>query len=407
MFDLSHIQPRALQCSTNETAHEMNRSMVLELIRLHGPVSRAELARMTGLQKSTVSIIANRLISYGWVREYTARSGIRSDRGGRGRKPTQLSIDDRLAVVSVDIRPRTTSVAAMDLHGRILSQNAFQTPVAPKEAERGLSQAVSAVMAQHPDLVFQGIGVSVPGRIHTGRDWDPRSSLSGKLSLPIYTCSAAEAIVLSERWFGSFRKVQDALVIAIAEGVGVGVLTGGRDLSETNRVAGEFGHVVLEPNGRPCGCGKRGCWETTASNSAVEHFYATKIGRSRERKNAKSYAEILTFAEEGDAGCQRAIAEQYRRIGEGLKLVLPFVPEVILFAGDFAVLWKKFGHIITDLAKKHAMPMKTPRLLSTSDSTVARLRGTTALILQSVYNEGVKSTLRAPRRSLNMLAAAD
>jgi predicted NBD/HSP70 family sugar kinase len=380
--------------------------MVFELMRLNEAASRAELARIAGLQKSTVSIIAEQLLKNGWIREYNRGVQSRAQESVPGRKPVELSINESLAVIAVDVRPGRTSVAVTDFHGRIVSQESFQTPSKSKDAERRLAKVASTLMQQHPRLAFQGVGVSVSGRVKAEngvveffpnlpwKHWELKAHLLSMLDLPVEVRNAADAIVLSERWFGVFRGVQDALVVTVSEGIGVGILTDGRELLGAHGMAGEFGHVVLKPNGFPCGCGKLGCWETLASERSVERAYAKNRKQSCGKEQPEGYTEILARAEKGEAAALKVLEEQYRQIGDGLRLVLPLVPECILFAGDFVVLWKKFGRILSEQVANHAFPMAAPKLLTTEDATTARLRGATALILQAVYREGLRDSIR-------------
>jgi predicted NBD/HSP70 family sugar kinase len=287
----------------------------------------------------------------------------------------------------------------------MLSQHSIQLPQDLAEAERQLSSLAKKIISGHKDLSFQGLGVSIPGRVNadTGileftpnlpwKSWDIGAYLSAETGLPVEMQNAADAIVLFERWSGAFREIRDALVITISEGVGVGILCGGRQLLGSQGMAGEFGHVVLDPNGLPCGCGKKGCWEMLASNRAIEMYAASRKQSSPRR--ATTYGEILQAAENAEPEALRLIEMQYRQIGDGLRLVLPFVPEVILFAGDFVSLWERFSPAIESSIRDHAMPNHIPKLLTTGYGSAARLKGAVALILQRIYRGGVRAAARS------------
>lgn len=405
MRELSHIEPPRVGPSSSETAHDINRSMILELIRQNGSISRADLARITGLQKSTVSTIADGLLDAGWVREYSARAATGKRLHTTGRRPNQLTIDESLAVLAVDLRPELTSLAAVDLQGRMLSQHSIQLSRDLVHAERQLSSLAKKVVTEHRDLSFQGLGVSLPGRVNsdTGilefapnlpwKGWDIGAYLSAETGLPVEMQNAADAIVLFERWSDSFRDVHDALVITISEGIGVGILSGGRQLHGSHGIAGEFGHVVLDPNGFACGCGKKGCWEMLASNRAIE-IYASSLKR-KSSSSKKTYAEILQAAENSEPEALSLIEKQYQEVGTGLKLVLPFAPEIILFAGDFVSLWERFKPVIESSIKDNAISGHIPKLMTAGYGSATRLQGAVALILQRIYRSGVRASARS------------
>jgi predicted NBD/HSP70 family sugar kinase len=184
------------------------------------------------------------------------------------------------------------------------------------------------------------------------------------------------------------------VVVTVSEGIGTGVLSGGRLLEGWHGMAGEFGHVVLEENGPKCGCGKQGCWEVFASNRAAERYDA---GSAKKRTMHRNYGEILAAAHDGEPAAMAAIEEQFRQVGRGLRFILPFAPEVILIVGEMVSLWKEFGSIIAAEVERQSLGGHTPRLMMTSDGEMARLRGAAALILQRVYIQGTRVLASAPQ----------
>ncbi len=146
------------QVASSETARDINRGVVLNLIRRRQPISRADLARVSGLQRSTVSLITEQLIRENWV--VYGPTG----RLPRGRRPTFLRLNDKRAIVVSDLRPGQTTIAVADVNGRFLSQEAMATPADPRAAIKTLIARIRHQMQQHSDREFEGIGISLSGR---------------------------------------------------------------------------------------------------------------------------------------------------------------------------------------------------------------------------------------------------
>src|SRR5512143_2027578 len=147
------------QVASSETARDINRGVVLNLIRRRQPISRADLARVSGLQRSTVSLITEQLIREKWV-VYGA-----TGRLPRGRRPTFLRLNDRRTILVADLRPAESTIAVADVNGRFLSHQAFTTPQNPSAAIGELSSRLRQLMEAHSNLIVEGIGISVPGRL--------------------------------------------------------------------------------------------------------------------------------------------------------------------------------------------------------------------------------------------------
>src|SRR6476620_6777164 len=148
------------QVASSETARDINRGVVLNLIRRRQPISRADLARVSGLQRSTVSVITEQLIQEQWV--INGPTG----RLPRGRRPTFLRLNERRVILVADVRPEHTTVAVADVNGRFLSQESVPTARDPRTAASTLISRFKHLMKSHHDLRFEGIGISLPGRVN-------------------------------------------------------------------------------------------------------------------------------------------------------------------------------------------------------------------------------------------------
>src|ERR1700755_730818 len=146
------------QSASNKTPRQINRNLVFNLIRTRQPISRADLARVSGLQRSTISLIVEDLIREKWVLEgSTARLT-------RGRRPPFVELNHQRAVIALDIHPSQTTVAVTDLGGRIVAQNIVALPGDPNKAIAPIVAAIRKLMTDHADKSFDGIGISLPGR---------------------------------------------------------------------------------------------------------------------------------------------------------------------------------------------------------------------------------------------------
>jgi predicted NBD/HSP70 family sugar kinase len=396
---LAHVPRLAIQASSSETARDTNRTIILELIRLAGAVSRADLARLSGLQKSTVSAIVEELLESHWICE--GETGFSK----HGRRPLMLGVNNELGVVILDLHPGNAIVAISDFSGRFLVQENVSISSEPQRSIAQLLAAIKRVSNAESTKAIQGVGISVPGRVDraTGRlafapnlrweNFDIGKAIAEGTGLPVEIENAANLIILAERWFGSLSGVQDAVAINVSEGIGTGIIAGGHLISGWNGMAGEFGHMIVEPGGTLCGCGNRGCWETVASNQAALRHYRKLKGKVAP---SFSYRHLLIDAEDQKTEAMAALRSQFVQIARGLQTILAGLsPEVVLFAGDIVAVWPYFSGVLNE-ELGNTMSAKLPRIITTADFGTARLRGALALVLQHHFSP--TSARAVPRR---------
>jgi predicted NBD/HSP70 family sugar kinase len=387
------------QVATSETARHINRRIALNIIRRHQPMSRAELARRSGLQRSTVSAIIGQLIGEGWVTEGA------SPTSARGRRPRFLHLNvERAGIVAVDLRPGTTKVGLAGLDARFVMQTEWPTPAAPDEFARKLAHTVKAFRDSHPDMAYEGVGVSLPGRVdESGRlvfapnlGWSPvdlRRLLECTITLPVVLENAASACALAELWFGCHPDdVKHLVAVTVSEGIGVGLLLNGQLFHGANALAGEFGHVTMDESGPPCACGKRGCWEQYASNSAaLARYLGTRAAprASSERSPshpALTFADLLRLAEGGDARAGETIDSMARYLGIGLApIVTGLAPQVVVIVGEITAAWNRVGPILEEVVRSRSMSLVRTRIVPTDPATQPRLRGAVTLVVQQHF----------------------
>ncbi len=392
-----------VQGATSETARGINRSIVLNLIRRKQPISRADLARASGLQPSTVSLITEQLIREKWV-VYGSVGHL-----PRGRRPTFLQLNDRRALLALDLRPSASTVAMADVTGRFLERQTIQTPATPEIAEKVFSERFLRMMSDHPELLFEGIGVVIPGRFDEKRrkvvfapnlkwpEFNLKEPLEKATGLPVKMENAANACVLAEVWFSQVA-TRNLLAVTISEGVGVGIFIDGHLLHSANGMAGEFGHVPLDPSGPVCGCGARGCWEVYASNWAALRSYG-----ARNPASGPTFQDLLSLANGGDQHALRSLDHMAEQIGRGMRMVIAsLAPEEIVFVGEFTRLWDHMGPTIERAVNEAVLVGRAPLVRpAAAEPSVARLRGTVAMVLQEHFGFGLSRRwdgARSPRK---------
>jgi predicted NBD/HSP70 family sugar kinase len=373
-----------VRLASSETARGINRDIILQLIRAHQPVSRADLARLSGLQRSTVSQIIEQLIKEHWVRE-GALAHL-----PRGRHPTMLALNDDLVVLAADIHPRQVTVAMIDLNGRLLAKSTLPLGSDPAKSVASIIECMKRVRTNHAHKSLEGIGISLPGRVdlETQRlifapnlnwpSYDIKRVIERAMGLPVAMENAATSCLMSELWFGRMDGVRDAVLITVSEGIGTGLLVNGQLVSGQRGMAGEFGHISIDPAGTRCGCKLNGCWETFASCTAALRYYSEFAPTAK----PITFHELLRLAEEENPAAIHALEKQATYIGKGLRMVTAaLAPELILIDGDVTSAWSRFAPIIEKELRELALAGKPPRLEPTHEGEVARLRGAAALLL--------------------------
>jgi transcriptional regulator of PTS gene len=373
---------KRVQVASSEGVRDINRRVVLNLIRTRQPISRADLARVSGLQRSTISLIVEDLIEGHWVLEGA------TGRLPRGRRPTFLRLNDDRVIIGVDIRPLQITVALADVNGKFTSQEVMPTAADPKTAIDGVIERIQRFLRASGSKKIEGIGISLPGRVEPGSgrlvfapnlkwtDFDIAEAVQKATGFDVEMENAANACVLAAVWFDHFES-RNLVVVTVSEGIGAGILVNGRLARGFSGMAGEFGHVPLDPDGPLCSCGSRGCWEVFASNRAALRYYS--------ESTTLKFQDLLSLADQGDPRAAKALETMAHFLGRGMRMIVAGLdPEQILIVGDLTRSWHRFGPIIQ--AEVQGLPgSAAPKLIPVHEDGMARLRGTVALVLQKHF----------------------
>jgi predicted NBD/HSP70 family sugar kinase len=336
-----------------------------------------------------VSSIVEQLIEERWVL-YGA-----TGRLPRGRRPTFLRLNDERVIVGVDIRPTETTVALADANGTFISQEMLPTLSEPQGAVQKLIDCVERIVSTCEGKKIEGIGISLPGRfssasdrlvfapnLHWG-DFDIHTPIARATGLEVEMENAANACVLAAVWFGQMDDCRNFVVVTVSEGIGTGLFVNGRLVHGMNSMAGEFGHVPLEPDGPICGCGSRGCWEVFASDRAALRYYSESASECVE----VTFPDLLSRAGQGDRRATQALEKMAHYLGRGMRMIVAgLAPERIVVVGDLTRSWQHFGPVIEAEVQHQVLPGGCPpRLIPAHEDGRARLRGTIALVLQKHF----------------------
>jgi len=374
---------------------------VLNLIRNHQPISRADLARHSGLQRSTVSVITEKLIEEDWVREGA------SGHVPRGRRPRFLHLNrERVGIIGVNVRPATTTIGLADLDANFVAQESLPTAGDPQRFIADLAPRLRNLIEMRPEISCEGIGVSLPGRVDLNSQrlvfapnlgWgliDLKTPLEQATGLQVELENAANACALAEFWFGPRREgVRNLVAVTVSEGIGTGLILNHQLARGSTGMTGEFGHITVVEDGLECKCGNRGCWEVYASNSAAIRYY---VGSSSTARNGKAPAkppaaapvfdDILRLAEQGDPKAVDAINQVARYLGMGIALLVTgLAPDVIVVVGEITRAWHHVGPVINAIVKSRSFTHAPTRVVPTDPAGDPRLRGTIALVLQKHF----------------------
>jgi predicted NBD/HSP70 family sugar kinase len=331
-----------------EDIRDINQTVFLHLIREKQPISRADIAKETGLRAGTVSSIVNRLIRNGLVYE-----GTEGPSSG-GRPPKYLYINaESFYVLAIDIGVTDSVYAVSDFNGRILQQRSMLTEGEPEQFLDRLADSIEGLVKGHfPKARFAAVGVSLPGLIdrETGSivsspnlEWNNvpvRSLLHERLKLPVFVENDANAAAFSELWYGPLNEasIRTLLFVLVVEGLGTGLIIN-RELRVGPRFGlGGFGHMSIDPNGELCSCGRRGCWETFASERAtVERFHRVT---AKQGLPFVGIQELIARAKNGDEMALESIKITAEYLGEGISnLVHGIYPEAVVIGGNITAAW--------------------------------------------------------------------
>lgn len=321
----------------------INRSMILNVVREKGPISKAEIARVTGLSQATVGAIVPSLIERGFVSESAPTVS------GLGRPPTLLQLDrDSYNVVGLKLMEDHIVGAVTDLEARTLGH--FELPISDLEPT-----AVAASAAEVVDELLRisglgrerllGVGIGMAGVIDTNHGLCRSSPFLGwrnvpiaelaeaRLEVPVRVDNDINTLALAERWFGIGQKADDFILVTLGRGIGLSVVAAGSVYRGAQGGAGEFGHTVVSDSDELCSCGNRGCLEASVGEPALLRR-AKELRAARNLPAPSTAAELYAAATE-DRELADLLARAGRQLGRALgNLINLLAPALVILSGE-------------------------------------------------------------------------
>ncbi len=390
---------------------ETNLSSTLRLIHSLAPISRAQLAHLTGLNKSTVSSLVDELLQRKLVHE------IGNNVGGAGRPATMIEVNPQVGkIIGVELGVDFISVAVTDFMGNILWRK--REDANPNEEQEKIINQILLIVKEamffgkSKKQHFLGIGVTTPGTVNINdgvlifapnlhwRNVPFGKIFSEQTKLKVFLENDANAAAVAEHLFGAARQVQDFLFVFSGVGIGGGLFLNGKLYRGKNGYAGEIGHfpIMTEPSQTVCHCGNRGCWETYANQYSIIQRVRARLEVKRTSIIPKLMAEqnsgltIPLIKQAADAGDKEAIdsfAEAGLAMGQGFAgLINIFNPSKIILGGPLSVAGKYLLPNIIEAVKRHSMPeigQQVEIVLSTFGPD-ASLMGAVAIVADDVIN---------------------
>jgi predicted NBD/HSP70 family sugar kinase len=350
---MRRISPTDFRIAHRGTSREINRQILLNLVRTRQPISRAELARLMGVRRGAISRLVQDLLDSHQVFE-----GAKGD-SKRGRKPQHLFIETRQrCALAVDISASRTLVQLTDPLGHPLADiEELATPERTDDLVPQLAAHITGLLNAHPDAgECLGVGVAVAGLVDTAqgrlrlaptlgwKDVALRDPLEDALGVPVFVENSVKACVLAQVWAVRGQTGADGPVVFVnaSDGVGVGIALDGQLMRGAHNGAGEFGHVPLSFDGPRCACGQRGCWEAYVSVGAIVGRYlgANDGWPYAGRFGSTTVDTIVARAQAGEALALQVLADTGTYLGRGLATIIKAVePARIYMSGEITEGW--------------------------------------------------------------------
>ncbi|MCE9645306.1 MAG: ROK family protein [Chloroflexi bacterium] len=352
---------------------------MLRLIHTQSPISRAQIAVLTGLNKSTISSLVDELLAQKLIHETGSNSG------AAGRPATWLEINPEAGlIIGVELGVDFISVAVTDLLGNIIWRKKEDADPADGQ-EKVLAQTLRIVkdamdVNRKKGGYFFGLGLSTPGTVDLDQgllifapnlhwhDVPFRKIFHEHTNLRIFIENDANAAAIAEHLFGAARQTQNFVFVFAGVGIGGGLFLNGKLYRGRNGYAGEIGHspIMAEPSQTVCHCGNRGCWETYANQYSIIQRVQARLEVKRNSIIPKMMAEqnaplsiplIKQAADLGDQEARESFSEAGHAMGQGFAgLINIFNPEKIILGGPLSIVGEYLLPAIKETIARHALP---------------------------------------------------
>ena len=349
---------------SQEEIRRFNLGALLRYVHARGPTSRAELTARLGLNRSTIGALTADLVAAGLVREELPRG-----HGRAGRPSLVVRPEPGMYVFAFTIDADRVTAARVGLGGVVLDRREVARPrgeLPPVEVVAPLADFVRSMQTAIPPTArYVGSGAAVSAMVrredgmvrlapHVGWVDEPLGEALGKVlgtDHPVTIRNGADLRVLAEHTRGAAVGCDNVVFLHGDAGIGGGIIAGGRPVTGHGGYGGEVGHMVVNPNGKPCGCGARGCWETEVGEQALLRA-AGRDGYGREQVTA-----VVEAAARGDAAAKAALRDVADWLGFGVaNLVNVFNPEMVIFGGGLREVYLAAAAQVRSRLNRNGLP---------------------------------------------------
>lgn len=389
----------AVRAAGHDMLRLVNRRILLSIISDRQPVPRAEIAKISGLNKATVSTITGEMLKDLCIIE----DGLGQTTPIGGKPPTPLRLNEwRYGIFGLDIRADETILALSNFNNRLVARLSFETGSDPRVFLTKIGKEIAKLRSKHSNFIeFAGIGVSLPGLVdnHSGkfllsvvlpwRDVAVVQLLEKATGLPVIIDNSARCSALAEIWHGKaqYAHFRNLLYVGVSTGLACGVVIDGGLYRGGNNTAGQFGHISIDLNGPECRCGQRGCWDLYASDKAtIARYQALREGAS---KRAPTIRKLVELFESGDPAATEALRETARYLGIGITgLINGLDPEVVVIGGEVTKAWGLIEPIISEETKRSLLAPRARGIAIRRSAFEVRpsLKGALTLILNDLLS---------------------
>ena len=392
-----------------ELMKQLNVSAVLKVIKDNGSLSRADIAKLTGLTPASVTNITKLLIED----EYLIESKIGQSSGGRPPIILELNPNARY-VIGVCIGVGSIDVVITNLSAQIIikesieiNEERYNYDVVFKKLIKLINEVIDNSEIEREKLLGVGValhgivnaktGISIYSPYYGWKNENIKEKLKNELGLDVYVDNDVRAMALGESWFGITKDIANFVTLNISNGIGAGIIINNKPYYGVDFSAGEIGHIVVEADGDKCNCGNYGCLETVSSNNnitkkavkLIKQGARTTLNKNDNDINKLTISDICNAAKNGDELSITIIKESARYIGIGITNLINILnPTAIVVVGEIFENTTYAIETLNEIVKNRGLKLSSEnvRIIKSLLGRDAAVIGATTLVIQEIFN---------------------
>lgn len=392
-----------------ELMKQLNVSAVLKVIRDNGSLSRADVAKITGLTPASVTNITKMLIED----EYLVECKVGQSSGGRPPIMLELNPNAR-CVIGISIGVGMIDVVITNLSAEIIlkksieiNEERYDYDFVFKELVKLINEVIECSKIEKEKILGAGValhgivnartGMSMYSPYYGWKEINIKEALENELNLGVYVDNDVRAMALGESWFGITKDISNFVTLNISNGIGAGIIINNKPYYGVDFSAGEIGHIVVEGDGDKCNCGNYGCLETVASNNNItkKAIKLIKQGTNSVLKELKADINQLTIEDISEAAkledelAISIIKEAARYIGIAITNLINILnPTSIVVVGEIFENTFYAIETLNEIVKNRGMKLSSEnvRIIKSMLGRDAAVVGATTLVIQEIFN---------------------